>query len=105
MQVSAVTAAKRKPKKRTAAGMLRERDKLAKQILDEAKIDGKAAAKILADTVAELHIARREIFEEKIHGLGNAEETRTLPSLASNIKRICDALGATNPAEGDEDEL
>ena len=78
--------------------------KLAEQYMSESPLKSESTREGLSEIAAGLLIHYRELLAEKLAGTGNAEETRTLPSVASNYKRIMDALGLTREMHDPTDE-
>ncbi len=79
-------------------------DKMAAEFAKESPIESRAAKAALAESVAILISHQRILFAREALGTLGAEESRTLPSIASNVRRILDTLKLTEePPEKLED--
>jgi hypothetical protein len=74
----------------------------AKCYCAESNLKNKQTKQDLAVKAAGLYEHYWVVLMSSLTGQGRAEETRTLPSIASNYKRIMDALGVT--AERTDDD-
>ena len=88
----------------TPAQIASKVDKLAAAFEKESPIESRAAAAALAESAAILISHQRILFAREALGKLGAEESRTLPSIASNVRRILDTLKLTEePPEQLED--
>tara|TARA_Y100001938_G_scaffold101247_1_gene138348 strand:- start:3199 stop:3525 length:327 start_codon:yes stop_codon:yes gene_type:complete len=79
-------------------------EKLAAQFEKDSPIESVAAKSALAESAAILISHQRILFAREALGTLGAEESRTLPSIASNVRRILDTLKLTEePPEQLED--
>lgn len=79
-------------------------EKLAAQFERDSPIESDAARFALAESAAILISHQRILFAREALGTLGAEESRTLPSIASNVRRILDTLKLTEePPEQIED--
>ena len=76
-----------------------------KQIAAGAQIEDQAAIDALSESAATLLVHQRLVIERSARGEVSGEVLRTLPSVASNIRRICESLGSVVPAADDEPDF
>ena len=74
----------------------------AAEFVDQSPLRSEAAKAALAETLAGLLAHQRTLMDRQFMGTITAEESRTLPAVASNIKRVTDALGLTQINEDDD---
>lgn len=90
--------------KATPAQIAGNVEKLAAAFEKESPIESPAARAALAESAAILIAHQRILFSREALGTLGAEESRTLPSIASNVRRILDTLKLTGePPEEFED--
>ena len=66
--------------------------KLRDRLIKESPVKSKVGKEVLAETLAGLWLYQRRLNETNLSEGLPAEIARTLPAVASNIKRLCDAL-------------
>ena len=64
-------------------------------LIDESPMVHANAKKVLAETVAMLRVQMLNLKSLQMLGAITAEESKTIPSVASNIRRNLEALGVT----------
>ena len=68
---------------------------LINALVSESPIKGETSALILAEAVAELRFQLRELSQKREEGTLKSDEIRTLPALASNMRRLLEELKTT----------
>lgn len=74
-------------------------ERLAARFVADSPIESMAAKNALSESAAILLAHQRILFAREALGTLGAEESRTLPSIASNVRRILDTLKLTDPPE------
>ena len=70
-------------------------DELINALVSESPIKGETSALILAETVTELRFQLQELGQKRREGTIKVDEARTLPALASNMRRLLEELKTT----------
>lgn len=77
---------------------------LAEKFVGESPLKSPEGKKRMARTAAALYVVLEQLVEEKLSGVYNVEEARTIPSLASNFKRFMNDLRITEEILDEEDD-
>lgn len=76
---------------------------LVAKLMSESPIEGEMTKLCLAESAAALRFELRFLLAKQKEGKIRAEEVRVIPGLASNLRRILERLGTTQPVEEDFD--
>ena len=75
---------------------------LATRLAKESPLKNKEAKRALAESAASLIVHQRQLMSRNLTERGlPAEEARTIPAVASGLRRALEALGVLAPAEED----
>ena len=74
-------------------------DELINALVAESPIKGETSALLLAEAVTELRFQLQELSQKRREGTIKVDEARTLPALASNMRRLLEELKTTGAAE------
>src|SRR5689334_2182894 len=79
--------------------------KLRERFIEQSPLKTDAAKEAMAESLAMLLLHQAWLFELLVKGEMLTEEARTIPGVASNIKRLCDALKITEPSKKEVEDL
>jgi len=80
-------------------------ESLFKRLSQQAQLESEAAVETLARAATTVDLQLRDLRLRIEQGTIGSDEVRAVPSLASNLRRICEALGVTQKREEEEEEL
>ena len=79
-----------------------EVNKMVSNLVADSPIESLESKTLLAEAAAMCRVQLRKIMRLSLQDLQTSDESRTIPGLASSIKRICDTLKVTEPKEDEE---
>lgn len=78
--------------------------KLTAELVEGAKVKNPGARRMLAEQAAILHLQLRSLHRRRAAGKISSEAERTIPSVASSLKRALEELGHLGKLAGDDDD-